>query len=474
MNIHVIHIYVFVLLILIFIIVCLIRKAIMQENKRKIWIYWDQGWAEAPLVCKYCLESWKLYNEPNWEIIQLDRNNIKDYIDMEERVPTFHQLPLAFKSDVLRINLLQKFNGVWVDATLFCTKPLDEWIKKYNDFFAFSSPSRDRIISSWFLYSKTTNYIVNSICKSVNSYIRNENKTMPENYFQFHYIVGDLYKTDHMFKTQFDAITPKISADIPHTLKYIGKRSFIPTHVKNNINEYKSPMYKLDHNKDSVVAIQSKVMNAYSYLVLKHNLVTKIYDENKYTKYLVVGSGPEVTNWISTHLQWFINNDYKIITFNNSWKTVPLHHIFEWCKPSDSQKYGTFIPSSFEKNQINKITEFHVNKLNFRHFYLNFGKKNVTTMLISVLFYLLTKNVHQFSVAVVGCNMIYKKDGDTFYSHLKISKAKNDPINKFSDEELANELLNIQQWYDALGCDVRNASTMTQTRLPFKKFIDYI
>ena len=270
--------YLLVFCIIIFILICFyvtkmnknskMEKYIDSEDKT-IWIYWDQGWEDAPLICKACLQSWKVYNRNEWNVIQLDRNNIKKYIDMEKLVPTFNDLPLQFKSDVLRINLLQKFNGLWVDATLFCTKPLNTWIGQYDTFFAFSYPSHDRLISSWFLYSKTNNYIVDMICKEINLYCRN--KLKPENYFQFHFIITELYRTDKTFRTSWDNVTPKISAKVPQSLKYPSKRTQLSNEAKNHIDKYESPVYKLDHNKDSDEALQSKNANAYSYLMLKHN-----------------------------------------------------------------------------------------------------------------------------------------------------------------------------------------------------------
>jgi hypothetical protein len=205
---------------------------------------------------------------------------------------------------------------------------------------------------------------------------------------------------------------------------------------------------------------------------------SQISDKNQRTKYLLVGSGPEVETWISKHLQWFVLNDYKILTFNNSWKIVPLHHIFEYFNASDSKHHCTFIPSEIEKKQINKKTTINQDKC-IRDLYciLKKNPRASTTMFFDVLYYLHAKHAKhgdQFSVAVVGCNLIYKKKGDTFYSHLPISKATNDPVNKFTDKELSIELSNVQKLYDSRSCDIWNASTMEGTRLPFKRFHDYL
>lgn len=58
-------------------------------------------------------------------------------------------------------------------------------------------------------------------------------------------------------------------------------------------------------------------------------------------------------------------------------------------------------------------------------------------MFLNVLYYLLHFKVEKVEkIVVIGCDMIYSKEGDTFYSDLKISKASNDPINKWGKKGL--------------------------------------
>jgi mannosyltransferase OCH1-like enzyme len=41
-----------------------------------------------------------------------------------------------------RLCLLRTHGGVWVDATVFCRRPLDEWLPEHaaSGFFAFANP----------------------------------------------------------------------------------------------------------------------------------------------------------------------------------------------------------------------------------------------------------------------------------------------------------------------------------------------
>jgi hypothetical protein len=70
--------------------------------------------------------------------------------------------------------------------------------------------------------------------------------------------------------------------------------------------------------------------------------------------------------------------------------------------------------------------------------------------------------------------MIYKQQGDTFYSHMPISKARNDPVNKYNDEQIAEELQNIQKLYQENQHTLLNASEQEESKLPFRRFTEHL
>ena len=104
-----------------------------------IWMLWLQGEENAPYLVKKCIESWK-NNNPDFKIIVLDKNTINDYVDLQDIFcnNSEHIAPALF-SDIIRINLLNKYGGFWVDSTCFCCTPLTNWIQNYiqTGFFVF-------------------------------------------------------------------------------------------------------------------------------------------------------------------------------------------------------------------------------------------------------------------------------------------------------------------------------------------------
>ena len=103
----------------------------MTDCPRTIWTLWLQGRENAPELVKRCLRSWE-YHNPGWTIRVLDAETLPAYIDLSDFAATPEKdfTPQAL-SDIVRIELLATYGGVWVDAALFCRRPLDEWLFGY-------------------------------------------------------------------------------------------------------------------------------------------------------------------------------------------------------------------------------------------------------------------------------------------------------------------------------------------------------
>jgi hypothetical protein len=146
--------------------------------------------------------------------------------------------------------LLKLYGGLWVDATTFCNKRLDDWLSNYihEGFFAFDKLVQDRLISNWFLYSEKNNYIIDKWCNKTLEYYTIHDKA--HTYFIHHYLFGDLYKSDKIFKEIWNKV-PKLSANGigPH---YLHKKMFekIKNKNKSDIDNKITPLYKLSYRYD--------------------------------------------------------------------------------------------------------------------------------------------------------------------------------------------------------------------------------
>ena len=84
-----------------------------------IWIYWHQGWDNAPDIIKICKKSW-IKKNPEWDVRALDFKSINHFVDINLEKNILKSLCIAHQSDLIRLGLLEKYGGVWVDASLFC------------------------------------------------------------------------------------------------------------------------------------------------------------------------------------------------------------------------------------------------------------------------------------------------------------------------------------------------------------------
>ena len=139
---------------------------------RTIWIYWRQGESSLPFLVRTCLESWRVHH-PEWEIRLLDHDEVTRLIDMEE-FDNRPEIGLQALSDIIRVKLLQRYGGVWVDASLFCVKPMDLWLPGVltDGFFAFYSHRVDRVMSTWFLAAHPDSELLSHWTEEIMGYWR--------------------------------------------------------------------------------------------------------------------------------------------------------------------------------------------------------------------------------------------------------------------------------------------------------------
>lgn len=116
---------------------------------KTIWMFWAQGYENAPNIIKKCRESWVKYN-PDWTINVLDMENLTNFlpdfwINFSKNID-FLKSNLAALADLLRVNLLRQHGGVWVDATCFCCLSLDDWLTEYTKqgFFALNHINKNK------------------------------------------------------------------------------------------------------------------------------------------------------------------------------------------------------------------------------------------------------------------------------------------------------------------------------------------
>ncbi|WP_281927475.1 capsular polysaccharide synthesis protein [Roseibium album] len=145
---------------------------------KRIWLYWHQGEGAAPPLVQRCIRSWREVN-PGWEVVVLDSTSHHDWIDMPELPDT---ISLNHYANILRVSLLERYGGVWADSTIFCARPLQDWLPfltSQSGFFTFSWIPQDRAflgggpgrtIGNWFLASEPGGTIISAWAQTTRNY----------------------------------------------------------------------------------------------------------------------------------------------------------------------------------------------------------------------------------------------------------------------------------------------------------------
>lgn len=100
---------------------------------KQIWTYWNSD-ELTPVVTK-CINSWKKYN-PDWTITVVTPKNLSQYIDFDVKGVKFNDSP-ARESDIIRLNILAKYGGVWADASILMTRPFDFPTNSKHEFIGY-------------------------------------------------------------------------------------------------------------------------------------------------------------------------------------------------------------------------------------------------------------------------------------------------------------------------------------------------
>ena len=182
------------------------KSNFIQSDSLPIWQIWFQGETEAPEIIKLCFESIEKYNS-NRQIIRLTENNYRNYIDLPDYVIDKYNngiiTPVHF-SDIIRVCLLAKYGGTWIDATVLLTNEINPQILKSN-FFGFRITQESSWFdchsfltsASWFMHAQPNNNIICSVRNALFEYWKNENKII--DYFLIYFIfTGLINKYSHL------------------------------------------------------------------------------------------------------------------------------------------------------------------------------------------------------------------------------------------------------------------------------------
>lgn len=132
---------------------------------KTIFVYWNQGFENAPEIVKKCVESIKKHSR-DYYVVYLTSDNLAKYITLPNHIIRKHDngiIQEAIFSDMVRTCLLVKYGGIWCDATCLWVDEIPDYIYNSRLFF-FRTPKLGKIypgeISNWFIKAERGNEVL--------------------------------------------------------------------------------------------------------------------------------------------------------------------------------------------------------------------------------------------------------------------------------------------------------------------------
>lgn len=237
-------------------------------NQKIIWQYWGQGidCAVKNLTVQLCFASVDKFKN-DFQVIRLDDQNIKDYLDLPDFIWEKKQNPYfkpAFFADLIRLALLDTYGGIWIDATILLTAPIHPLLLKQNffmfqrqssalnkdfwenfnqDYFGWDVHHNVNVLNS-FIVAKRDNKIIHSCFEIMMNYWQTQSKI--PHYFIFQIMFNELIKCIELNEENLI-----MDDTLPHLLQSIIHQPFNEYSYNEIIR--KTNIHKINYTKDIVL-----------------------------------------------------------------------------------------------------------------------------------------------------------------------------------------------------------------------------
>ena len=196
------------------------NEELEHHHRNTIWTIWLQGIDQAPFIVQKCIGSIRR-NIPDREIVVITEDNYSDYVSFPEHIMRKYHEGIISKvhfADLLRIELLCKYGGTWLDGTVFVSS-LKENHSFYLDsnlfLFQILKPGLDghcSSISSWMMTASSNQRIMLLVRELLHNYWKTHDRA--EDYFILH----DFFQMSiETYPEDWQKVVP-VSSEMPHVL----------------------------------------------------------------------------------------------------------------------------------------------------------------------------------------------------------------------------------------------------------------
>ena len=177
------------------------------EQSKKAWVFWAQGEEKLLPILRQCYES-IIRNNGEYQVTFVTLENVDDYVEIPDYIKKKvekSQISFTHFSDFLRVSLLNKWGGYWVDVTLFLSKPL----LNRNSLFTIRQPYDERHVSKcmwtgYLWYMPKGHPLAHFLVDYLTYYWKTHDKVV--DYLLIDYAIRVFYEQNKAFAAEIDGL----------------------------------------------------------------------------------------------------------------------------------------------------------------------------------------------------------------------------------------------------------------------------
>lgn len=242
------------------------KNSIVRKNST-IWIMWWQGYnINTPRIVKKCIDNVKKFN-PDHKVIVLTKDNISNYVHLNHNIITNFRkgnISITHLSDIIRVNLLYLYGGIWIDSTVFSIKSIPEEVFN-KEFYTIKTgkytnePSHGRW-TTFFMEARQNSTLMKFLVQCFNNYF--DTYSIFLDYILFDYFINIGCDIDARINRMVNDV-PINNSDVFRLRKYLSKP--VGSFSFKNKETY---LYKLSYKDKLIYTSVDSKENIYSKLFL--------------------------------------------------------------------------------------------------------------------------------------------------------------------------------------------------------------
>jgi hypothetical protein len=190
-------------------------RQVVEDRSDSVWVYWAQGFEQAPDVVRMCRATMSRHLAR--PVVELDDGKVDELVTFPPDIDALVTNRTA-RSDLLRLELLARYGGTWLDSTCYLTSDVGAEVAESARPSGFFAPTKENTtIGTWNMTSQPGHYLVTMTLEALYALWRRDGK-LPH-YFTFHHLFEALALTDAKFGELF-AATPRVATAASLNLRH--------------------------------------------------------------------------------------------------------------------------------------------------------------------------------------------------------------------------------------------------------------